>query len=492
MTVADVVDDQEAVVVDVDAMDEGVDDPFTEFRVRGVAVAELFDPGDDRFPADADGKDALETRDLFFRVLLLRGQLTELGEQRRACADGAFGERVDDTGDGSVEAVLLLLKIRELLCGVVGLKLVFDGVGGGLEIRLVEHVGERLLHNGALQRVFLFVFLLAGMVLLSDPTGIITIDAAVTVSAFADHGRAAVAAVDLPLQQIRLVRLQRCRSAAPGVEHRLHAVKQVAVDDRGTPVFDQDIFVTVAANIAFMPQDPVDGTDVEGIAKPRFQPAGVQLVGDLFGRCAGDVALEDEPHDRRGGVVDHRLAVFDGIAVGRAAADDVPLQGAFAHSALDVFGEVGRIVFGHGLQQSFEDDAFGVVRNAFGRGNDLHAALFEFGLVKSAVVAATGEAVELPDDDIAERLFLRVGDHALKIGALVGAARDGAVDVLADDLEFVLRGEGAAVAQLSFDRQFGLCVGRIAGVDDNGDHGSLRGCVTMRTARIFRAVEDCD
>ena len=327
-----------------------------------------------------------------------------------------------------------------------------------MQFLFAEDVFDCLVNDGGFDGFFSLVPLVACVMFLSAAAGIVFVGMSLfSAPALPHHCRAAVAAVELPLEQIRFFGLRGSRGALVGGKARLDAIKQIFFDDDGAIVLNDGVFVDVDPGVAFACQNLVDRVYGKGSARDGAFASGVQRGRDGLRADAGIVLIKDELDDRRGVIVRDELAIFDAVSVW-GGPDDVLLHDGLPQAALDVLGKVGGVILCHGFEQAFEDDSFGVVGDRLCRGDELHAALLQFRLVESTVVAASGEAVELPDDDEAERLFLRVEDHALEVGALVGAARYGAVDVLADDLKIVLFAEGMAIAELTFDGQFRLGV----------------------------------
>lgn len=97
--------------------------------------------------------------------------------------------------------------------------------------------------------------------------------------------------------------------------------------------------------------------------------------------------------------------------------------------------------------------------DVFHYGQDADAVFLQLALIDRGVVAITAEPVELPDEDKIEFTFFRIFDHALEIGPIVGQARNRAIDIFGDDGKVVPFRVRIAVANLSFDRLFGLVCG---------------------------------
>jgi hypothetical protein len=192
----------------------------------------------------------------------------------------------------------------------------------------------------------------------------------------------------------------------------------------------------------------------------------IEPVPNLRHRCTLIVAFENVKDKRsRQRVRLKMLVAVDHIADGTCTAVVLAFQRVVRHAANDLFGQIGRVVFGVTLQYGFQNDALRTVGNHLSGGHDLHSVFLQQGFVPRTVVSVAGKAIQLPDDDHVEQLFAAVFNHVLKFRAIVGLGRKGAVDVVPQNCDAVLFCECRAFPELAFNRFLPLVVGGIAGID---------------------------
>lgn len=97
--------------------------------------------------------------------------------------------------------------------------------------------------------------------------------------------------------------------------------------------------------------------------------------------------------------------------------------------------------------------------DVFHYGKDADAVFLKLAFIDRRIVAITAEPVELPDEDKIEIAFFRIFDHPLEIGPVVGQARNRTIDIFGNDGKVIPFRVGIAVANLPFDRLFGLRIG---------------------------------
>ena len=144
------------------------------------------------------------------------------------------------------------------------------------------------------------------------------------------------------------------------------------------------------------------------------------------------------------------------------------LESVLGHAAHDLFRQVSRVVFGVAFQHRFQNNALRASRNDFRCRYQFHAVSLQLSLVPGTVVAVSGKAVELPDNDDVKDAAFAVFDHLLELRAVIGLGGDGTVNVMLHHREAVLFRIGGAFTNLAFDGFFSLTISRIAGID----HGS--------------------
>lgn len=146
------------------------------------------------------------------------------------------------------------------------------------------------------------------------------------------------------------------------------------------------------------------------------------------------------------------------------------LESILSHATHDLFRQVSRVVFGVAFQHRFQNNALRASRNDFRCRYQFHAVPLQLGLVPGTVVAVSGKAVELPDNDDVKDATLTVLDHLLELRAVVRFCRDGTVNVVLYHREAVLFRIGGAFPDLTFNGFFALTISRIAGID-HSSHG---------------------
>ena len=148
---AEVVEDDDAVVVDVDRVHEGAEEVGAVSRVGGISGAEMTKPRLDLGAVEADGGGEAEGRQL-----LLDGGLL-LFECLHAVVDALMGD--GRGGDQSVNQLIQIVLDAGGLMGEIihsaGIKLFVVGVGDGGgddgQVVRVEDIGQGLIDNIVLQ-----------------------------------------------------------------------------------------------------------------------------------------------------------------------------------------------------------------------------------------------------------------------------------------------------------------------------------------------------
>ena len=162
--------------------------------------------------------------------------------------------------------------------------------------------------------------------------------------------------------------------------------------------------------------------------------------------------------------------LIDHVAERNRAAIINTLESILGHAAHDLFRQVSRVVFGVAFQHRFQNNALRASRNDFRCRYQFHTVSLQLSLVPGTVVAVSGKAVELPDNDDVKDATLTVLDHLLELRAVVRFCRDGTVNVVLYHREAVLFRIGGAFPDLTFNGFFALTISRIAGID-HSSHG---------------------
>jgi len=149
------------------------------------------------------------------------------------------------------------------------------------------------------------------------------------------------------------------------------------------------------------------------------------------------------------------------------------LESVLGHAAHDLFRQVSRVVFGVAFQHRFQNNALRASRNDFRCRYQFHTVSLQLSLVPGTVVAVSGKAVELPDNDDIKDATLTVLDHLLELRAVVRLGRNRAVDVVFDHREVILLCVGRTFTDLTFDGFLALAVSGITCVDNGSHSGHL-------------------
>ena len=160
--------------------------------------------------------------------------------------------------------------------------------------------------------------------------------------------------------------------------------------------------------------------------------------------------------------------LIDHVAERDRAAIINTLESVFGHATHDLFRQVSRVILGIAFQNRFQNNALRASRNDFCCRHQFHAVSLQLSLVPGTVVAVSGKAVELPDNDDVKDAAFAVFDHLLELRAVIGLGGDGTVNVMLDHREAVLLRIGGAFPDLTFNGFFALVVRGITGID----HGS--------------------
>ena len=309
------------------------------------------------------------------------------------------------------------------------------------------------------EKFLALVFLLTGVLFLFDGASVIVIDVpGIGASAFADHRCAAVTAERLALQLVADDGFCGGRGLLRAADTLLNALKCVGVYNWFAHPFDGFTAIAEQADIRCVGQHGADGVDGHFVAETVSYAALVESIDNLFLIHALCVLREDVAGVLNVLFVYDNFFVLNLVSHWDTTAAELLFRDAFALSALDVLREVCAVILRHCFQQTFKDDSFGGVRDVFLDGHDADAAGFQLVLVERAVIAAAGEAVELPNDDHLKLALLRVANHPQKLWALVFRTRQSAVDVFSNDGDSLLLSPCVVIAKLPFDGLFVLGV----------------------------------
>ena len=225
----------------------------------------------------------------------------------------------------------------------------------------------------------------------------------------------------------------------------LHSLPQVHGDDRRVlAVHNLHAVRYMYAGIpGFVSGRPTDLPDVYGVAEhilhksvvrpvaaPRSDPGIAQLHGDVPEPGAIGVGAEHIAHDLRPFRI-HReglVGTVDAVAEGRCAHGFAP-EKLFAHAALDLGGQVDKVIFVKPLDDAFDQRAEGAVHGGLLDGDHGNALFAQQTLVQHALLSIAGKAAEHQHQDRVKGPFflLGQGDHAVEGRALPGGGGGNAV-----------------------------------------------------------------
>lgn len=95
------------------------------------------------------------------------------------------------------------------------------------------------------------------------------------------------------------------------------------------------------------------------------------------------------------------------------------LLGVNIHATPYLLGQLQRIILGQALQHTLHKNAAGIVTNVLFYGDHPTAILFQLALVKSVVVAISGEAIKPIEKHAIKNVLIAVGNHALELDSTI-------------------------------------------------------------------------
>ena len=448
------------VIKDVDRVDKGINDLPLVFRAAHVTLAEFFKPE----PNPLTGQDGLFQ--LFFQNAGVQGFFP--GFQLVQPLLGGRGQ--DALFNGFQKVCEPFLRIPELLFqnrqpGVLLLLGFHDQIYQPFDNFIAEDHLNGGVHHEPFQR--LLADSLQVTVRLAVALGVAALVVIVGVShvagaAFATHQGAALATEQLSGQQIAHILFCRPTVGDPVLlETLLHPVEQVLVNNGRNATRRHNVLVAIFADVAAVAEDLEEAVLYERLPGAGTQAALIQGCGNLLSRFAVGVPGEDLLHDGSRFRVDmvQPVLLANGEAQRHYTTVVLALEGVFALTARHFQGELGGIVFRHANQHTLHHNAFRPLRDGFHGRHQMDTVLFQLVLVVHGIVAISGKAVELPDQNHIEDFLRAVLYHVLELRAVIRLGRIGTVNVSADHSDAVLLGVVLAVAQLSLNGRFALTVG---------------------------------
>ena len=177
---------------------------------------------------------------------------------------------------------------------------------------------------------------------------------------------------------------------------------------------------------------------------------GVEGLGDVEGALSLEGHVEDAPDHSVGGRVQLQLGallrpVLDVdplVAVGCVGGHPEASGRRLPHPPRNLLGKIFAVEFVHAFDDGLQQPAGSGVLGLLGDGDHADAPPAEHGLEGDGVLALSGKAAELPDEDFLEGGLGLAGrvQHLLELGPVGDAPALGLVHVLAADQVVVLLG----------------------------------------------------
>ncbi len=302
---------------------------------------------------------------------------------------------------------------------------------------------------------------------------VVAIELALAAGVGRRHGVAG-GAEDQALEQGRGLRPGAGGTAARGLgEEQLHLVPELAVDDRRVLARIGDTFVHRLADIDPVAEQLVEEALVGGPTALGGDALGGEGLGERGGRADADEALEDHPHRRGLGRVDHELSLVDPIAERRVAAHPHAAGPGCRELVPDPLADHLALELGEGEQHVEGQPAHrggGVER--LGDADEGDVVPIEHLDQPGEVHERAGEPVDLVDDDDVDAAQFDVGHETLQGRALQRAAGEAAVVVTVGNQQpalGLLAGDvglaGLALGVEGVEGHVETFLGRLAGVD---------------------------
>ena len=342
----------------------------------------------------------------------------------------------------------------------------------GLHSGIVFHKLHGLVDHKIFQPLFADGLFLAALVLFCGSTFIITMNFSRPArAAFAKHQRTAVTAVQLGGQKVIILCLSTGRGFLVFGNLFLHILKQFQWNDGRDGIRHDHIPEFQLPDVPPILEHMFDTVISECTAHRVLDTIFIQPVPNLFHCKTIPVLPERFQHKRRGKRVNVKFPLrIQRIAKGSTATVAAAFQDVLCLSTDNLFGKVSGVVFRIALQHRLQNNALRASRNDFRCRYQFHAVSLQLSLVPGTVVAVSGKAVELPDNDDVKDATLTVLNHLLELRAVIGLGGDSTVNVMLHHREAVLFRIGGAFPDLTFNGFFALVVTGIAGID-HGGHG---------------------
>ena len=455
------------IIVEIDGIDEGIHQCLPLLRLGHIQLAEAEQPEpDELFFHLRLGQPFLCNASLQFLPLFFQCFQPLLG----GAGQNAHLDSVQHIGDADFRFLQLLFVDRQVCAFLI---LQFHDFGNdGIHGSVIFHQLHGFVDNQIFQPLFPHGLFIAGLFLLGSSTLIIGVHLpGVADTAFAKHQCTALAAVQLGGKQIAFLCLMTGRGLFIFRQLFLHLVEQFFRYQCRDRIGLYHIPQTQFADVPAITQHPLNRVIGHLPAHRIFDVVRLQPIPQVSHGRTVHILLERLLHIRSQqrvwlvmpGLIDH-------VTERNRAAIINTLESIFGHAAHDLFGQVSRVIFGIALQHRLQNNALRASRNDFRCRYQFHAVSLQLSLVPGTVVAVSGKAVELPDNDDVKDATLTVLNHLLELRAVVRFCRDGTVNVVLYHREAVLFRIGGAFPDLTFNGFFALTISRIAGID-HSSHG---------------------
>ena len=458
---------QNLIVIQVNRIDEGIHQCLPLVFQAHVQLAKPQQPEPDELLCDL-GLCQLFFRNAGFKFTLGFFQLLQ----------PLLGGAGQDTGLNRIEHILdTRFRIPKLLLveGNVGIFLIlqFHHLGNdGFHSGIVFHKLHGLVDHQIFQPLLTDSLFLAAPVFFGGSTFIVAVDFSRPArAAFAKHQRPTVAAEQLGGEQVVVLCLSPGRGFLVFGNLLLHILKQFQRNDGRDSIRHDHIPEFQLPDVPPILEHMFNAVISKRTAHRVLDAVFVQPITDLLHSGAFIVLPERFQNKRRGERVDVELPLgIQRVAKSSTTTVAAAFQDVLCLSTDNLFGKVGRVIFGVAFQHRFQNDALRPLGDDLGSRHELDTVFLQLGLVPGTVVAIPGKAVKFPDQHDVKQLLIAVLDHLLEFGSIVRLGRDGTVNVVLDDGDAVLFRIGSALPNLAFNGFFTLVVAGIAGVY-HGSHG---------------------
>ena len=252
------------------------------------------------------------------------------------------------------------------------------------------------------------------------------------------------------------------RAALLGRAYALCLHERHLVDDRGHAALFDNAAPLVAPRVLPVLYHPLDHRVAARVSLRGLDPACREVARYRVGGLLCYAPLERLAHESCFVLIDHVLVGLVAGVAEHAHTVGLALERVALHAAPRADRGLLRLARGEAFEQLLVDDAFRAVRYLFKRRDELHAVLGKLALVYGRVILPSAEAIHHVHKHYVALASVR--DHALELGAVVGAARYGVVAVFRRDGVALAFAPVAAHAQLVVYRGLALLVARKAGV----------------------------